>query len=81
MAAAQGLQAAAAQGFAQAAAHGFSQAAAAQGLQAVDAAVLAAWTAVGKVATIEKPAIPAAARILGKIEAAIKSLLRSKKFT
>ncbi len=74
--AAQGLHAAAAQGLQAAAAQGLQ--AAAQGLQAVVAAVHWACTAVGKVAAIEKPAMPAAANILCKIVAAIKPLLRAR---
>ena len=91
--AAQGLQADAAQGLqADAAAQGL-QAAAAQGLQADAAQGLhalghglqadaAGWhwacTAVGNVAAIAKPAIPAAANILCKIVAAMKPLLRAR---
>ena len=70
---AQGLQAAAAQGLQAAAAHGLQ--AAAQGLQTV-VAVQAACTGVGRVAAIEKPAMPAAAKILCKSVAAIRVSFR-----
>jgi hypothetical protein len=70
----QGLQAAAAQGLQADAAQGLH--AFGQGLQADAAGLHWACTAVGNVAAIVKPAIPAAASNLCRIVAAIKPLLR-----